>query len=99
MKFISDREIRNQPGKIREELKSGEVILTSRGKPYALMLPVDPDRLEDMLVLTARLRALQAVARIRARAAQTGLDHVTDEEVDAEIAASRKRASRNTLSS
>ena len=89
MKFISDREIRNQPGKIREELKSGEVVLTSRGKPYALMLPVDPDRLEDALILTARLRALQTVARIRSRAARTGLCNITDEEIDAEIRAAR----------
>ena len=90
MKFISDREIRNQPGRIREELKSGEVVLTSRGKPYALMLPVDADHLEDMLVLTARLRALQSVARIRARAAKTGLSALTDEDIDAEIRASRQ---------
>ena len=95
MKFISDREIRNQPGKIREELKSGEVILTCRGKPYALMLPVDPDHVEDILALSSRLRALQTISRIRSRAAGSDLCAITDDEINNEIKASRKsRASR-----
>ena len=70
MKFVSDREIRNQPGKIREELLQGDLVLTSRGRPYALMLAVDPERLGDMLQLAARLRAQAALSEVRRQGAR-----------------------------
>ena len=41
MKIISDREFRNEPGKVRKELANQEVVMTSRAKPYAVLLPVE----------------------------------------------------------
>jgi prevent-host-death family protein len=42
MKFIPIREFRNNPGRMLKSLrKEREVILTSRGKPVAVLSPVD----------------------------------------------------------
>jgi prevent-host-death family protein len=92
MRLISDRDLRNYPGKVREALARGEVVVTSRGKPYAVMLPVDdPDRLDDTLKLAARLRAQMSVSEIRKRAAAAGLDRITDEEILEEIRQARNQ--------
>lgn len=86
MRLISDRDLRNYPGKVREALAEGEVVVTSRGKPYAVMLPVDdPARLEDTLKLASRIRAQMAVSEIRRRAVAVGLDRITEEDIEEEI--------------
>ncbi len=91
MKIISDREFRNQPGKVRRELEKGEVVVTSRGKPYAVMLHLDePERLNEVLELASRIRAQMALSRVRERAAATGRDQMSDAEINEEIAAVRK---------
>lgn len=91
MRLISDRDLRNTPGKVREALALGDVVVTSRGKPYALMLPInDPDQLDEALLLASRLRAQLSLSRIRAKAAASGLDQLGMEEIDAEIGAERR---------
>lgn len=91
MEFIADRQLRNEPGKVRKRLEDqGEVVLTSRGKPYALMLHVEPDKVDDALALASRIKAQMAVSAMRAHAAEKGLDRMTMEETDAEIEAARR---------
>ncbi len=91
MRVVSDRDLRNVPGKIRDALAQGDVVVTSRGKPYAVLMPVaNPDRLEEVLALASRIRAQMAVSSIRRKAAETGLDAITDEEIDEEIGQARR---------
>jgi len=91
MRLISDRDLRNTPGKVREALAQGDVVVTSRGKPYALMLPItDPDQLDEALLLASRLRAQLSLSRIRAKVAASGEAQLSMEEIDAEIRADRK---------
>lgn len=90
MKFVSDRELRNIPGKVREALAQGDVVITSRGKPYAIMMPLsDPDRLDDLLKVTAQVKAQLALANIRRKFAEAG-DAMSDEEIEDEIKAARQ---------
>lgn len=97
MRLISDRDLRNTPGKVREALAQGDVVVTSRGKPYALMLPItDPDRLDEALLLASRLRAQLALSRIRAKAATGGMDRMSMEDIDAEIRAERRERKART---
>ncbi len=92
MKIISDREFRNEPGKVRKELASQEVIMTSRGRPYAVLLPVeDPSEVDEVLELATRIRAQMALSSVRRKAAETGLDKLSSTEVDEEIKAVRKK--------
>ena len=91
MRLISDRDLRNTPGKVSEALAQGDVVVTSRGKPYALMVPIaDPDRLDEALLLASRLRAQLSLSRIRAKAAASGLDRIGSDEIDAEIRVERR---------
>lgn len=91
MKIVSDREFRNQPGKVRKELQKGELVLTSRGKPYAVMLSLDtPERLDEALELASRIRARMALSQVRERAAAAGPKGMSNADVSEEIAAVRK---------
>mgnify|MGYP006299250661 CR=1 FL=1 len=92
MKIISDREFRNEPGKVRKELASQEVVMTSRGRPYAVLLPVeDPSEVDEVLELAARIRAQMALSSVRRKAAETGLDKLSSTEIDKEIKTVRKK--------
>lgn len=93
MKIISDREFRNQPGKVRKELADHEVVMTSRGKPYAVLLPVDdPADVKAVLELAARIRAQMALSSVRRKAMENGLDRISASEIDEEV--NRVRAER-----
>lgn len=92
MKMISDREFRNQPGRVRKELAEQDVIMTSRGKPYAVLLPVrDQAEVEQVLELASRIRAQMALSAVREKAAEAGLDAIPDSELEEEIEQVRKQ--------
>ena len=92
MKMISDREFRNEPGKVRKELASQNVIMTSRGKPYAVLLPVeDPSDVEQVLELASRIRAQMGLSSVREKATETGLNRLSDAEIEEEIDYVRKQ--------
>lgn len=96
MRFFTDREFRNEPGKIREALASQEVVMTSRGKPYAVLLPVhDSNEIEEVLLLASRIRAQMALSSVRRKAAQSGLHEISEVEIDAEILDVRTKRSRS----
>jgi prevent-host-death family protein len=96
MKFVSSREIRVNPRPVFEAAGEGdEVIITSRGKPVALLVGVDGDDLEETLRLLRRARAQAAVSRMRRASEQSGLAGMAETEIEAEIAAARgERAGR-----
>lgn len=90
MKFVSSREIRVNPRPIFDSLETEhEVVVTSRGKPVALLLGVSGDDLEETVRLVRRARAQAAVSRMRKAAAQKGLEGMSQAEIEEEIAASR----------
>lgn len=92
MKMISDREFRNQPGRVRKELAKQDVIMTSRGKPYAVLLPVrDQSEVEQVLELASRIRAELAVSSVRGKATEAGLNKIPDSELEEEIEQVRKQ--------
>ena len=92
MKIVSDREFRNEPGRVRKALAQQDVVITSRGKPYAVMLPVsEAQNIEEVLLLASRIRAQMALSSVRAKATQCGLDELSAAEIDAEIQAVREQ--------
>ena len=90
MKFMSIRDLRNQSGLIQRSVEEENVALTSNGKPFALVVGLseddDPAELERLI---RKARAEWAVSRIRKRAQRLGLDKLTLDEINAEIAAAR----------
>lgn len=89
MKFVSSREIRANPRPVLEALEEQEVVLTSRGRPVALLLGVSGDDLEETVQLVRRARAQAATSRMRKGAAEGGLDKMSQEEIEDEIRAAR----------
>jgi len=91
MRFVSLRELRINPARMQEALEMGEeVILTKRGRPFAVITGVEEECLEDTLAHLRRARAQTAVSRMRKRAVERGLHRMTQEEIEALIAESRR---------
>ncbi len=91
MKTLTIRDLRTRP---RQALKTiadeGEALLTSNGRPVALMLRVDGESLEESMKILRRVRALQALRGIRRESRERGLDKLNMKQVDALMAKSRK---------
>lgn len=92
MQIVSDREFRNEPGKVRKALAKQDVVITSRGRPYAVLLPVSESQdIEEILLLASRIRAQMALSSVRAKSMRGGLDDLSSGEVNAEIQAVREQ--------
>jgi prevent-host-death family protein len=96
VKFMSSREIRVNPRPVFEAAEEGdEVVITSRGKPVALLLGISGEDLDETVRLVRRARAQVAVSRMRKAAAREGSESMSREEIEEEISAARsERAAR-----
>jgi antitoxin (DNA-binding transcriptional repressor) of toxin-antitoxin stability system len=94
MKYVATRELRNRPGAFQDLVDDEEVVLTSSGKPFALVIGVDNESLEETVRLVRRVRAEQALSRLRKRAAERGLNKLTHGEVETEVQAARRARRR-----
>jgi antitoxin (DNA-binding transcriptional repressor) of toxin-antitoxin stability system len=95
MKFITVRDLRGRPGQVWSKLaRERDVILTSNGKPIAILSAVSEDTLEDSLAAIRRARAIAAVEQMQRRAAEAGADKLSLDEINAEIRAARKTSRR-----
>jgi PHD/YefM family antitoxin component YafN of YafNO toxin-antitoxin module len=91
MTFVPYRVLRNTPGELRKKLKeAGHLVVTGEGKPFAVMVSVEPGEVEQVLEILLRLRAQQAVRRMREIAQERGLDRLSEADIEAEIRAARK---------
>ena len=93
---MSSREIRVNPRPVFEAAEEGdEVVITSRGKPVALLLGISGEDLDETVRLVRRARAQAAVSRMRKAAASEGSETMSREEIEEEISAARsERAAR-----
>lgn len=91
MKFVSLRELRNEPGRVQKELKTGELVLTASGKPVGIIVSASEDDFDETLSALRRARAIAATSRLRARARETGRDKLSLAEINREIQAVRRR--------
>ena len=92
MKFVSVRELRNRTSQLWRDLEQErDLIVTSHGKPVAILSATDERSLERALADIRRSRARAALAEIHRDAARRGLDRLPTEQIDAEIEAARAR--------
>lgn len=91
MDYIAVNELK-RPRAVRERLAaSEEMILTSNGRPMAVLMYVDDDDdPEDVLNAAREARSQIALRRIRERARRTGAATMSDQEIDAVITAARQ---------
>lgn len=90
MRFITVKELSTKPRQVWEMIADHDVVLTSNGKPIAIISGVTEERLEKTLRIIRRSRFMAALEEMQEHAIKTGLDRMTDAEIDKEISESRK---------
>jgi antitoxin (DNA-binding transcriptional repressor) of toxin-antitoxin stability system len=94
MRFISVRDLNTKPKEIWSKIKEEEVVITSNGKPIALLSGVTEENLEKTVRAIRRSRALIALEEMQKRSIELGLDKLTDSQIESEIRAARKSRRR-----
>lgn len=95
MKFISVRDLRGKSAEIWRTLpREREVVLTSNGRPVAILSAVNESNLEESLSAIRQARAAEAVMSLQRRSVEQGTDGITMDEIDAEIKAVRGKRKR-----
>ena len=91
MKFVSTRELRNRPGYVRNLAQKDDLVLTTNGKPVAILLGIEEDELEETARAVRQAKAQLALSRLRKQASRRGTDRMSASDIDAEIRAVRFR--------
>ena len=95
MKFVSVRDLRNKSGQLWKELpEEREMVVTSNGRPIAILATISESNLEESLTAFRQARAIEAVASLQRRSVEQGTDTISKDEINAEIKAVRKRRVR-----
>ncbi len=74
--------------------EKGDLIVTSQGKPVAVLLPVGPESLKAVLSALRSARATLALEALQQEAEANGTAGLSDAEIDAEIDAVRNARHR-----
>jgi antitoxin (DNA-binding transcriptional repressor) of toxin-antitoxin stability system len=91
MDSVAVRDFRVNPGKVWRRLsKSGRMIVTSTGKPIALLTNIRGSTIEDELRVDALARGAATVSKLRSHAQKTGLARMGQKDIELEIKKSRK---------
>ncbi len=95
MKFVTVRDLRLKLGQVWERLgREGEMIVTSNGRPIALLIPVNEDNFEQTVAALRRSRVLMALEGMQRASLAAGTDRMSDAEIEAEIKAARRSRAR-----
>ena len=92
MKFLSVRDLRGKSAQVWKDLPNErEMIITSNGRPVAILAAINETNLEESLTAFRQARAVEAVASLQRRSVDQGTDRITKDEIDAEIQSVRKK--------
>jgi antitoxin (DNA-binding transcriptional repressor) of toxin-antitoxin stability system len=95
MRFVSVRDLRSRSAEIWQALsRERELVITSNGKPVAILSAVSEETLEEALKSIRTARAVAAVETMQRRSVRAGTDRMTSGEIEDEIRAVRKKRPR-----
>jgi antitoxin (DNA-binding transcriptional repressor) of toxin-antitoxin stability system len=95
MKFISVRDLRGKSAEVWKDLPAErEVVVTSNGRPIAILSAVNESNIEESLSAIRQARAAEAVMSLQRRSVEKGTDGVTMDEINTEIKAVRRSRTR-----
>ena len=95
MQFVPYRDLRNEPSTLRKKLVSeGELIVTVDNKPFALMIHLGDENVQDILLMVSRFHTQMAARSIRSQARRDGLDKMTLKDINALIKGARAERKR-----
>jgi len=89
VKFIPSRDLRNNPSKLWKILEDDEIVITSKGKPKAIMIKAGDD-VEGLLKLIDQILAQFAVEKMRLGSLESGRSKLSDKEIEEEIRKARR---------
>jgi hypothetical protein len=90
MRFITVKDLSIRPREVWKMIANDDVVLTSNGKPMAIISGVTEEGLEKTLKIIRRSRFMAALEEMQAHAAEAGLDKMTNAEISKAIAGVRK---------
>ena len=92
MKFLSVRDLKTKSSQVWKELPGQkEMVVTSNGRPIALLSSINENNLEQILTAFRRARATSAVASIQYESTQKGTDKISMDEINSEIEVVRSK--------
>jgi antitoxin (DNA-binding transcriptional repressor) of toxin-antitoxin stability system len=95
VKFLTVRDLRNKSAAVWRDLAvEKEMVVTSSGRPVAILSAVSEASLEESLRVMRQARAIQAVADLQRESVREATDRITDEEIEAEIRSVRRTRTR-----
>lgn len=90
MRFVSVRDLRGKSAELWRDLpREGEMVVTSNGRPVAILAAVNEANVEESLAAFRRARAVEAVAALQLGSSSRGRDRLTAQQIEREIAAVR----------
>ena len=91
MRFISVRELRSKSSEVWRRLsEEQDLVITSNGKPIAIVSATDEDHFEQTLRERRQARVLCAVKELQERSVEQGLERLSPEDINAEVRGVRK---------
>ena len=91
MRFLSVRDLRGRSGEVWRELPlEKEMVITSNGRPVAILSSIDEKNFEQSLASIRQSRTASAVAALQRRSVEEARGGIGLDEIDAEIATVRK---------
>ena len=92
MKFLSVRDLRGKSARIWKELPyEREMVVTSNGRPIAILASITEASLEESLSAFRRSRAVGAVVSLQRRSVEKGTEKISLNEINAEIKSVREK--------
>lgn len=90
MEFVTVRELRTRTAEVQARLANGDVVLTSNGRPTALLTRVDDGDLDELVRELRLARARIHMRRMQSAARTSGATSLEMADIDAEVQAVRK---------
>jgi len=91
MRFLSVRDLRGNSARVWRELtEEKEMVVTSNGRPVAVLTAVNEGNVEQALAAWRQVRATQAVSDIQRESVRKGTDRLSPNDIDKEIRKARQ---------
>jgi antitoxin (DNA-binding transcriptional repressor) of toxin-antitoxin stability system len=95
MQFVAHTDLRSP--KVWSRVQKEKAVVTNHGKPVALVIPINESNFEEILAQVNQMEGLQVLRDLQVQAKTAGTDRMTLDEINQEIAATRKeRRARRT---
>ena len=92
MKLVTIRDFRSKSRQIQNDLpKYHEMVITSNGKPIAIMSAVTEADFEESLKAIRATRAASAISAIQTVSVRSGKNELSLKDINKEISSSRKK--------